>query len=52
MHKHQNTEIVEVDIHMKESRTENEAQTCKTNPTSFGKSMILKEGLERIHVRR
>ena len=39
-------------FHMKESRTGNEAQTCKTNPTSFGKSMSLKEGLERIHVRR
>ena len=52
MHTHQNTEIVQVDIHMKESRRETEAQTGKTNPASFGKNKILKEGLERMNVRR
>lgn len=29
---HQNTGVMEVDIHMKKSRTECETQKCKTNP--------------------
>lgn len=48
---HQNTEMVEVD-YMKESRRETEAQTDETNPASSGKNKILKEGVERMNVRR